>query len=151
MNRRLSGGYRLNLLVRVFFLPTTMPTTQGELFRRIESYPSSIQRVVRALSSVNLNSLKILMRDGPSAALNFVTQSYHLYSGFGMPHLWQRLPWRRDLRIPIGKAEDLFPEIDFSHSPELYFLRSSFSSAKSSGICRCGASSNSVLRKAEPR
>jgi len=116
-----SGGYRLYLLLQLFFSPSMKPTTHGKLFRRIESYPSSIQRVGRALSSVNLNSLKILIRDGPSAALNFVSHSYHLYSGFGIPHLWQRLPWRRDLRIPIGKAEKLFPEIDFSRSPELYF------------------------------
>jgi O-methyltransferase len=62
-----------------------------------------------------------LLRNGPSAALDFISHSYHLYSGFGMPHLWQRLPWRDDLRIPTRGIQSLFPEIDFSRSPELYF------------------------------
>lgn len=89
--------------------------------KRLSAHHSRVLRAFRALSSVNLSALRVLLRNGPSAALNFVSHSYHLYSGFGMPHLWQRLPWRNDLRIPIRKTEQLFPEIDFSRSPELYF------------------------------
>jgi len=85
------------------------------------SYPSSLRRVARALSSLNLNSLRVLLRDGPSAALSFVSHSYHLYSGFGSPHKWQRSPWRKDLRIPIVKLEELFPEMDCTRSLELLF------------------------------
>jgi hypothetical protein len=89
--------------------------------RHLTAHPSPSQRAFRALSSVNLNSLWVLLRNGPSAALDFISHSYHLYSGFGMPHLWQKLPWRDDLRIPVQGIEYLFPEIDFSRSPELYF------------------------------
>jgi len=87
----------------------------------IESYPSTVQRWIRALSSLNLNTLRILFRDGPVTALSFARYSYHLYSGFGMPHLWQRLPWRDNLQIPSRKIDQIFPEIDFSRSTELLF------------------------------
>jgi O-methyltransferase len=50
-----------------------------------------------------------------------VAHSYRLYSGFGRPHLWDRLPWRRDLDIPVRPVEELFPEIDFTRSAELLF------------------------------
>jgi len=85
------------------------------------SDPSLAQRVLRAISSLNLNSLRVLFRHGPSAALSFVSHSYHLYSGFGLPHLWQRLPWRKDLKIPLRTIDELFPEMDCSRSPELLF------------------------------
>lgn len=87
----------------------------------IESYPSAVQRWIRALSSLNLNTLRVLLRNGPSTALKFARYSYHLYSGFGMPHLWQRLPWRDNLQIPSRKIDQLFPEIDFSRSGEVLF------------------------------
>jgi len=85
------------------------------------SDPSLVQRVARALSSLNLNSLRVLLRNGPAAALSFVSHSYHLYSGFGLPHLWQRSLWRNDLRIPSRKIDELFPGIDCARSPELLF------------------------------
>lgn len=88
--------------------------------KHLKARPSPRQRVFRALSSINLNTLRVLLRNGPSATLDFISHSYHLYSGFGMPHLWQRLPWRDDLRIPTREIEQLFPEIDFSRSPELF-------------------------------
>ena len=85
------------------------------------SDPSLAQRVLRALSSLNLNSLRVLLRNGPSAALSFVSHSYHLYSGFGLPHLWQRLPWRNNLKTPTRKIDELFPGMDCTRSPELLF------------------------------
>jgi len=90
-------------------------------FSSIESYPSAVQRWIRALSSLNVNTLRVLLRNGPSTALSFARYSYRLYSGFGMPHLWQRLPWRDNLEIPSRKIDQLFPEIDFSRSPEVLF------------------------------
>ena len=95
--------------------------THRPALHRLGSDPSSLQRVVRALSSLSLNSIRILLRNGPSAALSFVSHSYHLYSGFGLPHLWQRLPWRNDLEIPLKKMDDLFPGMDCTCSPELLF------------------------------
>ncbi len=85
------------------------------------SNPAPLQRVARALSSLNFNSLRVLLRDGPSTALSFISHSYHLYSGFGLPDRWQRSPWRNDLKIPIRKLDELFPEVDFTRSLELLF------------------------------
>ena len=65
------------------------PLTNDHSLDRLSSDPSTAQRIVRALCSLNLNSLRILFRNGPSAALSFVSHSYHLYSGFGLPHLWR--------------------------------------------------------------
>ena len=85
------------------------------------SDPSSLRRVARALSSLNFNSLRVLLQRGPSAALSLVSHSYHLYSGFGLPHKWQRSPWRNDLKIPVRKLEELFPKMDCTRSLELLF------------------------------
>jgi hypothetical protein len=99
-----------------------MPNQLGDnSLSSIESYPSVARRWFRALSSLNLNTLRILLRKGPSAALNFARYSYHLYSGFGMPHLWQWLPWRDNLQIPSREIDQVFPEIDFSRSTEVLF------------------------------
>lgn len=99
-----------------------MPNPLGDIsLSSIESYPSAIQRWIRAFSSLNLNTFRILLSKGPSAALNFTRYSYHLYSGFGMPHLWQRLPWLDNLQIPSRKIDQIFPEIDFSRSTEVLF------------------------------
>jgi len=65
------------------------PLTNDHSLDRLSSDPSTAQRIVRALCSLNLNSLRILFRNGPCAALSFVSHSYHLYSGFGLPHLWR--------------------------------------------------------------
>jgi hypothetical protein len=87
----------------------------------IKSYPSTVARWIRAISSLNLNTLRVLLRTGPSAATNFVRYSYHLYSGFGMPHLWYPLPWRENLQIPRRNIDQIFPEIDFSRSGEVLY------------------------------
>jgi len=95
--------------------------TKDHSLDHLASYPSSVKRVARALSSLNLNSLRVLLRNGPSAALSFVSHSYNLYSGFGLPHLWQRLPWRNDLKIPSRKIDELFPGMDCTRSSALLF------------------------------
>lgn len=95
--------------------------TKDQSLDRLASHPSPVRRAARALSAIKLNSLRVLLRHGPSATLSFVSHSYHLYSGFGLPHLWQRLPWRKDLKIPSRKIDDLFPDVDCTRSPELLF------------------------------
>jgi len=90
-------------------------------FHRLYSHPTRLQRLTNGLLSLNLNALRLLLRNGPSAARDFVTQSYRLYSGFGMPHPWERLSWWRNRDVPAKAVEELFPEIDFTRSAELLF------------------------------
>ena len=87
----------------------------------IKSYPSTGLRWIRALSGLNVNTLLVLLRKGPSSALTFLQYSAHLYSGYGMPHIWQRLPWRNNLQIPSCKIAGIFPEIDFSCSDKVLY------------------------------
>jgi hypothetical protein len=87
----------------------------------IESYPSTGTKWIRALSSLNLNALRVLLRAGFPAAISFVRYSHHLYSGFGMPHLWSSLSWRNNLQIPRRNVDQIFPGIDFSRSGELLY------------------------------
>lgn len=93
------------------------PISENEL----DTSYSTIQRVIAALCSVNLNSIRVLLTKGPGPALNFVSHSHHLYSGFGLLHLWNWMPWRDDLRIPSRKIDELFPEVDFVHCPEILY------------------------------
>jgi hypothetical protein len=62
-----------------------------------------------------------LLRKGPAAAQSFVTNCHRLYSGYGMPKAWETLLWRENLRVPKRAIDEIFPEVDFTHSPELVF------------------------------
>jgi len=84
-------------------------------------YPSKVIRVCRGIRGVNLNSLWVLLRKGPSAAQSFLINSHRLYAGYGMPKPWDSLPWRKNLCVPKKSIGEIFPEIDFVRSPELVF------------------------------
>ena len=90
-------------------------------FRDLYADPSKLQRLTHALLSLNLNAIRLLFQNGWSTAVSYVTHSHRLYSGFGMPHPWDPLPWRRNRNVPVKSVEDLFPEIDFTRSAELLF------------------------------
>jgi hypothetical protein len=79
------------------------------------------RRVWYGLNALNLNALRILLTKGKSTASQYLTQSHRLYSGYGMPWKWSDLPWRTDMKVPQIAVQDLFPEIDFTRSPELLF------------------------------
>jgi hypothetical protein len=79
----------------------------------------NFQRVFRAVSSFNLNTLRILFTKGAKPALEYDRYTYRLYSGYGLPWSWSRAPWRSSLTIPSVLPSELFPEIDFTRSPEL--------------------------------
>jgi hypothetical protein len=93
----------------------------GELGRNSYNYPSPLARILRGVRGINLNSLGILFRKGPTAAVSFLVNSHRLYAGYGMPRAWDSLPWRESLRLPKRSIEEIFPEIDFGCSPELLF------------------------------
>jgi|SRR5579871_243840 predicted O-methyltransferase YrrM len=76
-------------------------------------------RIFAAIASLNLNALGILARRGFSSAQAYVTYTHRLYAGYGLPWTWSNLPWRADMTIPRVPAAELFPEIDFTRSPEL--------------------------------
>jgi hypothetical protein len=78
-----------------------------------------LQRLLRVISSFNLNTLRILLTKGAKAALEYDRYTYRLYSGYGLPWSWQRAPWRSSLQIPRVLPSQLFPGIDFTRSPEL--------------------------------
>jgi hypothetical protein len=85
------------------------------------THPSTGVRILRGLSAVSFNSLRVLIRRGPSAAVDFQTNSHRIYAGYGMPKSWQNLPWRENLRVPQRRIEEIFPEVDFGRCPELIF------------------------------
>jgi hypothetical protein len=76
---------------------------------------------MRGLSAVSFNSLRVLLRKGPSALASFLTNSHRVYAGYGMPKSWENLPWRENLRVPQRRIEEIFPEVDFRICPELVF------------------------------
>jgi hypothetical protein len=79
------------------------------------------RRALSGLAAFNLNALRVLFTKGPGAAVQYVAHTHRLYSGYGLPWKWSGLPWRSDLKVPQVSAQELFPEIDFIHSPELLF------------------------------
>jgi hypothetical protein len=109
------------LISGILFSQFMSDQQSGNSLSGIESYPSPVIRWIRALSSLNLNTLRVLLRNGPSSALTFTRYSSHLYTGFGMPHPWYRLPWRDNLQVPSRKIDQIFPEIDFSRSDEVFY------------------------------
>ena len=82
---------------------------------------SSVQRILSAVCSLNLNSIRVLLTKGPGPALDFIRHSHHLHSGFGLFHLWNWMSWRDDLRIPSRKVDELFPEVDFVRAPQILY------------------------------
>jgi hypothetical protein len=82
---------------------------------------SGLRRALKGLTAVNLNALRVLLTKGAGPAAQYVAQSYHLYDGYGLPWKWSDLPWRSDMQVRQVSVEELFPEIDFTRSPELLF------------------------------
>jgi hypothetical protein len=80
---------------------------------------SAWKRGLSGFASLNLNSLRILISKGAGPATEYVTLAHRLYKGYGLPAHWSTLPWRTDMTVPKLPVQELFPEIDFSHSPEL--------------------------------
>jgi len=77
------------------------------------------KRALNALAALNLNALRALARAGPSGAEQYLTYTHRMYTGYGLPWMWSGLPWRKDLSVPQVPVQQLFPEIDFTHSPQL--------------------------------
>ena len=84
-------------------------------------HPSLGTRFVRGLCAASINSLRILLHKGPSAATSFLTNSHRVYAGYGMPKSWEGLPWRKNLCVPQRRIEEIFPEVDFRSCPGLVF------------------------------
>ena len=80
-----------------------------------------VRRALSGLAAFNLNALRVLVTKGPRTAVEYVTQTHRLYSGYGLPWKWSGLPWRSDMQVPQIAVQELFPEIDFNRSPELLF------------------------------
>jgi hypothetical protein len=78
-----------------------------------------VKRGLRALAAVNLDAFRILFSKGWKPAVDYVMYTHRLYSGYGLPWMWSNLPWRSDLKVPKVSAQELFPEIDFTRSPDL--------------------------------
>lgn len=91
------------------------------LERDAYSNPSLSTRIGRGFCALSINSLFVLFRKGPFATQSFLANCHRVYSGYGMPKSWESLPWRENLRVPKRKIEEIFPEIDFRHCPELVF------------------------------
>jgi hypothetical protein len=81
-----------------------------------------VQQTLRALSSLNVNALRVLLRSGIGPALAYIRDTYHLYSGYGIPWKYNKLPWRPNFRIESVPVQTLFPAIDFTRSPEILHL-----------------------------
>jgi len=79
----------------------------------------ALRRALRGVASLNLNALRVLLRQGAAPAADYVTHTHRLYSGYGLPWMWNGLSWRSDLDVPRIAVQKLFPEIDFIRSPEL--------------------------------
>ena len=76
-------------------------------------------RFFAALGSLNLYTLSLFARRGAGAAKAYVTHTHRLYHGYNLPWIWSSLPWRTNLLVPRATPQELFPEIDFTRSPEL--------------------------------
>ncbi len=83
--------------------------------------PSPSTRLVRGLCALSINTIRVFLRKGPSAAARFVTSCHRIYSGYGMPKAWESLPWRENLRVPQRTIAEIFPEVDFTYCPALVF------------------------------
>src|SRR5271168_4267440 len=84
-----------------------------------DRHVSTLSRALRGLAALNLNAVRIFFSSGAKNASQYVTYTHRMYTGYGLPWLWSGLPWRSDLTVPRIPVQDLFPEIDFTHSPAL--------------------------------
>src|SRR5271168_2710872 len=84
-----------------------------------DRHVSTLSRAIRGLAALNFNALRVFLTSGPASAEQYVTYTHRMYTGYGLPWMWSGLPWRKDLAVPQIPVQELFPEIDFSHSPEL--------------------------------
>jgi hypothetical protein len=82
---------------------------------------STVRSAFSGLAALNLNALRVFFRKGVAPAVQYITHTHRLYSGYGLPWKWSGLPWRSDMKVPQVAVQDLFPEIDFTRSPELLF------------------------------
>jgi len=80
-----------------------------------------IRRLFSGLAAVNLNAIRVFLRKGARPAASYVTFTHRLYSGYALPSAWSFLSWRSNLLIAQIPVEELFPNIDFTRSPELLF------------------------------
>jgi hypothetical protein len=78
-----------------------------------------VSRTLRGIAALNLDALRVFFASGPSSAAKYVTYTHRMYTGYGLPWMWSGLPWRSDLTVPQIPVQKLFPEIDFTHSPQL--------------------------------
>ena len=78
-----------------------------------------VSRTLRGIAALNLDAVRVFFTSGPSSAAKYVTYTHRMYTGYGLPWMWSGLPWRSDLTVPQIPVQKLFPEIDFTHSPEL--------------------------------
>jgi methyltransferase family protein len=79
------------------------------------------RQLLLGLFSVNLAACKLFVGRGRKPAMEFVSYTYKLYSGYGLPGPFHDMPWRSDCLLPRIPASEVFPEIDFTRSPELLF------------------------------
>jgi hypothetical protein len=86
-----------------------------------ERSQNGLRRALYGLSALNLNAVRIFFTKGPGPAAAYIMNAHRLYSGYGMPWKWSGLPWRSDMTVPEVGVQELFPEIDFTRSPELLF------------------------------
>lgn len=84
-----------------------------------EPFGHQVRRSLRGLSSLNLLALRVLLTKGLRPAMEYVSSTYRLYSGYGLPSSWNDLAWRTDLKVPRVAVSEVFPEIDFTASPAL--------------------------------
>jgi hypothetical protein len=80
-----------------------------------------IHRLCSGLAAVNLNAFRVFLSRGARPAVNYVTFTHRLYSGYALPSAWSVLSWRSNLQVPQIAVQELFPDIDFTRSPELLF------------------------------
>jgi len=86
-----------------------------------EQLAFGVRELLLGLSSVNLAACGLLFKKGRKPAVDFVSYTYKLYSGYGLQGPFHDLPWRSDCLLPRIRASKAFHEIDFTRSPELLF------------------------------
>jgi hypothetical protein len=96
-------------------------TKRLELMIKVGNLRQGVRRALSGIAAVNLNAVRLLFTKGSGNAVQYVTHTHRLYTGFGLPWKWSGLPWRSGLQVPQVSAQALFPEIDFTRSPELLF------------------------------
>jgi hypothetical protein len=81
----------------------------------------AFDRLWSGLAAINLNAVRVFLRKGAKPAVDYVTSTHQLYSGYALPSAWSAKSWCSDLQIARISVQELFPDIDFTRSPELLF------------------------------